>query len=500
MSTSIKVITPDNLGKGIEFNPVTNQWEAKSGFDCSSIDQLPERPWKKGTTLLAKQDGQCVRLSSFDTFFQEIGVGITASRTNGFTGEEYRVVVTVTNTGEGTNELTNLNISKPEGLGVAYDIKDLETSKVQVGEIERVDDFTYNIKNTKKGGTAIIRFTVVPKALGNYQFTAMVNPNSALDKDLGNNTSTIVLNAQTKADANLEISQECPIVELTDVATGTVLGQAHTDVDTRAGADGNPVKTGRRIATRWGKLAGPGSIFYVDRDSQGLQLRLSQPATIIAYGIPEGKGTYPEYVLTKSGFLTSISNFIIDSNKNSSQTSLEGDAIFKISNKDIKSLDMTVGENAQDITINAKYSGIVLLVKPRGKNCALQGWVLNFSKASALKSIELTNVQGGVVSKVSRVVERTSDYTNIIRADKGKYQTVPETPSASFLSNPTETLVSVFKVKAGTAASANINWNGLDILKTSGLVTITDNGVTVSANATSADSVRSQYLDVIIED
>lgn len=500
MTTSIKVITPANLGKGIEFNPATNQWEAKSGFDCSSIDQLPERPWKKGTTLLAKQDGQCVRLSSFDTFFQEIGVGITASRTNGFTGEEYRVVVTVTNTGEGTNELTNLNISKPEGLGVAYDIKDLETSKVQVEEIERVDDFSYNIKNTKKGGTAIIRFTVVPKALGNYQFTAMVNPNSALDKDLGNNTSTIVLNAQTKADANLEVSEECPIVELTDVATGTVLGQAHTDADTRTGTDSNPVKTGRRIATRWGKLTGPGSVFYVDRDSQGLQLRLSQPATIIAYGIPEGKGAYPEYVFTKSGFITYISNFIIDSNKNANQTSLEHDAIFKISDKDVKSLDMTVGENAQDITINAKYSGIVLLVKPRGKNCALQGWVLNFSKASASKSIELTDVQGGVVSKASRVVERTSDYTSIIRADKGKYQTVPETPSASFLSNPTETLVSVLKVKAGTAASANINWNGLDILKTSGLVTITDNRVTVSANATSADSVRSQYLDVIIED
>lgn len=250
MTTSIKVITPANLGKGIEFNPVTNQWEAKSGFDCSSIDQLPERPWKKGTTLLAKQDGQCVRLSSFDTFFQEIGVGITASRTNGFTGEEYRVVVTVTNTGEGTNELTNLNISKPEGLGVAYDIKDLETSKVQVGEIERVDDFTYNIKNTKKGGTAIIRFTVVPKALGNYQFTAMVNPNSALDKDLGNNTSTIVLNAQTKADVNLEVSEECPIVELTDVATGTVLGQAHTDVD-KVGDK----KTNRRMAQGWGSSA-----------------------------------------------------------------------------------------------------------------------------------------------------------------------------------------------------------------------------------------------------
>lgn len=498
MSTGIKVITPANLGKGIEFNPATNQWEAKSGFDCSSIDQLPERPWKKGTTLLAKQDGQCVRLSSFDTFFQEIGVGITASRTNGFTGEEYRVVVTVTNTGEGTNELTNLNISKPEGLGVAYDIKDLETSKVQVDEIERVDDFTYNIKNTKKGGTAIIRFTVVPKALGNYQFTAMVNPNSALDKDLGNNTSTIVLNAQTKADANLEVSQECPIVELTDVATGTVLGQAHTDVTARTGADGARVKTGRRIATRWGNLQGPGSIFYVDRDSKGLQLRLSQPATIIAQG--EEIKPNSESVFVKSGFKTYVSEQIIDSNKNSEQTSLEFDAIYKLGGWGKEAAKITVDENAQDITINGDYRSIVLLVKPRGKNCALQGWVICFSKPSTPKSITISDIQGATVSKESRVVEKTSNFTSIIRADKSKYQTIPETPDASFLSNPTETLVSVLKVKTGTAASANINWNGLDILKTSGLVTITDNGVTVSANATSADSVRSQYLDVIIED
>ena len=492
-TNSIKVITPANLGKGIEFNPTTNQWEAKSGFDCASLDQLPERPWKKGTTLLAKQDGECVRLSSFDTFFQEIGVGITASRTNGFTGEEYRVVVTVTNTGEGTNELTNLNISKPEGLGVAYDIKDLETSKVQVDEIERVDDFTYNIKNTKKGGTAIIRFTVVPKVLGNYQFTAMVNPNSALDKDLGNNTSTIVLNAQTKTDANLEVSEECPIVELTDVATGTVLGQAHTDVDTVGDK-----KTNRRIASRWSKLAGPGSVFYVDRNSQGLQLRLSTPATIICAG--KNHAAHAESVFAKSGFKTFISDFIIDSNKNSDQTSLEHDAIFKTNVDGVLAADITVADNAQDITINGDYKAVIFLVKPRGKNCALQSWVLNFSKPSTPKSIELTDVVGGTVTKESRVVERTSSYTNIIRGDKGKYQTVPETPDASFLSNPTETLVSVLKVKAGTAASANINWNGLNPLKTSGLVTITDAGVTVSANATSADSVKSQYLDVVIED
>jgi hypothetical protein len=492
--TSIKVITPANLGKGIEFNPTTNQWEAKSGFDCSSIDQLPERPWKKGTTLLAKQDGQCVRLSSFDTFFQEIGVGITASRTNGFTGEEYRVVVTVTNTGEGTNELTNLNISKPEGLGVAYDIKDLETSKVQVGEIERVDDFTYNIKNTKKGGTAIIRFTVVPKALGNYQFTAMVNPNSALDKDLGNNTSTIVLNAQTKTDANLEVSEECPIVELTDVQTGTVLSQAHTEV-TKAGEK----KINRRMAQGWGSGAPKGTVLFTDRSSVGLKLKLSSPSTIIAYGIPAGRDQ--QTVFVKSGYKNFYIDYKISSNKEGYGTSLENSAVFNPSSS-TPAVDLTTDETSQNITINGDYCSIFLLVKPRGKNCALQGWALSFAKASATKSIKLTDVVGGVVYTESRVVEGSSQYVDILRNARAFFQYLPEegVDPSKVVINPTETLVSVLKVKAGTAASANINWNGLIPLKTSGLVTITDTGVTVSANATSADSVKSQYLDVVIED
>ena len=493
MSTSIKVITPANLGKGIEFNPVTNQWEAKSGFDCSSIDQLPERPWKKGTTLLAKQDGQCVRLSSFDTFFQEIGVGITASRTNGFTGEEYRVVVTVTNTGEGANELTNLNISKPEGLGVAYDVKDLETSKVQVDEIERVDDFSYNIKNTKKGGTAIIRFTVVPKALGNYQFTAMVNPNSALDKDLGNNTSTIVLNAQTKTDANLEVSEECPIVELTDVATGTVLGQAHTKVEMRG-----EKKINRRLQQDWGGSAPKGTVVYTDRGSQGLQLRLSTPSTIIAYGAKSN--TFYTTMFAKSGFAAAYPNTAISSSRSKDETYLEFDTLFTPSTGEWSAVELT--NDGQNITINANYNYIIMLAKPRGKNCALQGWVISFSKATTAKSIELTDVQGGAVTKESRVVEGTSQYTGLLKNIRDTLQAIPAEgfDASKVVINPTETLVSVLKVKAGTAASANINWNGLTPLKTSGLVTITDTGVTVSASATSADSVRSQYLDVIIED
>ena len=44
--TTLKVITPDNLGKGITFNPETKQWEvnAESGLTCDAISSLPVKP------------------------------------------------------------------------------------------------------------------------------------------------------------------------------------------------------------------------------------------------------------------------------------------------------------------------------------------------------------------------------------------------------------------------------------------------------------------------
>lgn len=477
-STSIKVITPANLGKGIEFNPTTNQWEAKSGFDCSSIDQLPERPWKKGTTLLAKQDGQCVRLSSFDTFFQEIGVGITASRTNGFTGEEYRVVVTVTNSGEGTNELTNLNISKPEGLGVAYDIKDLETSKVQVDEIERVDDFTYNIKNTKKGGTAIIRFTVVPKALGNYQFTAMVNPNSALDKDLGNNTSTIVLNAQTKTKAI--VSAECPAIDLVDVASGTTLGQ-------------NEI---------YGAAAGVNAFIFFKEDIavgsnvmknvntlNGVKLKFSQDVTFIISGYDKEIGNS----IGVDGRMTyNTGDKVIASSYGDRRTSVMPDASYN--NGSI--LPVTHTYEDRTLTITQDVKSVIILARPRGNNCFWQAWTVLATKEMDIRGVRVSNLVN-----MKQRAETTSLYTSKTYDEIANTMTIiPSKVGDTSISRDNWNGKQILTAKAGTAASANVNWGKLSPLLTSGLVTINTTGVQVSANATSADSVRSQYLDVIIED
>ena len=100
------VITPIDMGRGHKRNETTKKYEVdltdyvdnksvkinkdgklnvefpeqKSGLDCDAIDALPERTWKKGTTVLAKQDGECVRLQATADLFADIVVALDATK------------------------------------------------------------------------------------------------------------------------------------------------------------------------------------------------------------------------------------------------------------------------------------------------------------------------------------------------------------------------------------------------------------------------------------
>lgn len=226
----VKVVFEQDMGKSIEFGTTeTDKWNVKhddtltikadgslsvvpqqgGGLDCAAIGALPKREWKKGTTILAKQGSECVQLSALDSIFQEVGVGITANKTNGLTGETYHVVVTVTNTGEGTNDRTNLTITKP-ALG-SYTTNNFTTSK-SGANIARTDDWNYVITGLTRGGTAKVEFDVVPNGVGTFQFGASVNPNSALDQQSNNNRATLTLSATTRTAPAYVPSVDCPFI------------------------------------------------------------------------------------------------------------------------------------------------------------------------------------------------------------------------------------------------------------------------------------------------
>lgn len=199
------------------------------------ISNLPTVAWKKGTEVLVKQDGNLKLMKANESLFQEIGVGITANKTVGDIGDKYHLVVTVTNTGEDTNEMTLLDIIKPQ-LG-NYTMSNFTNRASTGASVEKVTDTQYKVKKLAKGGTAIVEFDVTPNASGTFQFGASVNPNTALDMQSNNNQASIILSARIAANPDLTPSVECPLIDITykgKKLVGKVASNGSVDIPSRS--------------------------------------------------------------------------------------------------------------------------------------------------------------------------------------------------------------------------------------------------------------------------
>ena len=440
---------------------------------CTAFDALPEVSWKKGTTIIAKQDGACVRLTSFDSIFQEIGVGITADKTNGLVSDNYKVVVTVSNTGEGKNELTNLNIVGPANTE-DYEIKEVSFTKSEADEVEQVDNLTYNIRGLKKGGTVKVKYTVVPKVKGTYQFTAAVNPNSPLNKDLGNNNATIILRSDTASKAIT--GENCPAITLTDVDTGNVLTQVEA-------ADNKATNPFVGTATSYIDKTQYINIFKNRTSLQGLVLEADSDLTVIT--------NHSKFENAKGG-LGTVDGRVFAAYPSSLGTNLYGNTF--ISPSVVHEITtQAVNVEGRRITVTADANALVLVARPRGANCYWQVYVLFANAEPVVEKINITNLVGGALTNV-RVPK------GMLSTSDNKANMIPDGLTSITSINGGNVEKQVVTVKKGTAATATVDFGTLTKFYSSGLVEITANSLTVSADATPSDSIRSTYLDVIIEE
>ena len=454
---------------------------AVTGLTCASIDDLPEKPWKKGTTILAKQDGACVRLAALDSIFQEIGVGITADKTNSFTDEEYNVVVTVSNTGEGKNELTNLNIVGPE-ITPNYTVKNVRVGNSGADEVERVDDFTYNIKGLRKGGTVNVRFTVVPKANGTYQFTAAVNPNSALDMDLGNNSATIILSARTKSDPNYVPSVDCPLITATELDSNVMLQQLPTTM-----VEINGVVTPVQDMTTDAAY----NIFTRLRTLRGLRIRLDGASTVVGYSKKghNRHGIIFTDVSTTSYRVDSDISDLVAVNANATKLGSDG-----------YTFNNGILEITEDVDVFA------FSCRPQGENCKWQSYMLYSTIPNRKDVITVTDVSGAEtgIDYIYYDTEGVYKFGNVltIPAEDAVKMYSSRVASRTDRNNPQRTKeILTVTVRAGTAASLKYtSTNNYAVTQVRGKTTITENTITVAADAKATDSVNTPYIKVIIEE
>lgn len=485
---------PNDWGKWVYELNLPEQ-PVQKGLDCDAIDALPQVGWKKGTVVLAKQDGRCVRLAALDSIFQEIGVGINADKTNTYTGEDYNVVVTVTNTGEGQNELTNLNIVGPANVE-DYEIKNVTFSQNEAATVEKVNDLTYNIKGLKRGGVVNVRFTVTPKKQGNFQFTASVNPNTAFDKDLGNNNATIILSAIKKITAI--VSENCPAITLTELGTNTVLAQQPNNYVPGTGINGR-TKDVAVITTDSGELQHGANVFKNLRTLQGLKLKFDNDVTVLASGIRADslgvdiRGIGVNRVSTYEPIKARLQNKF-----GTYSTRLDPDTEFTFASGTVTGEVLSLpidGDNV--LTVTEDIKSLVIAARPRGANCYWQTWYLAATTPMKFKGPTVSNVTDAVETSAITPTESGKNIddmlatVNVIPRGRGDNLSV---------SRGTWNKKVILTVKAGIPATADINWNGVPPAFSSGLVTITGNKISVSAKAKATDSIHSQYLDVIIEE
>ena len=448
--------------------------ETKAGLDCAAIDALPERQWKKGTVVLAKQDGECVRLASLDSIFQEIGVGISADKTNGFTNESYNVIVTVTNTGEGKNALTNLNINGSSNTQ-DYEIKDVSFTKSGTDSVEQVNNLTYNINGLKKGGTVKVRFTVVPKVKGTFQFTAAVNPNSAFDKDLGNNNATIILYADTISKAI--VSENCPSITLTEKVSGAVLSQVAPNINYDGSAS---VSTEYRDINKLETV----NVFTDRTTLKDLKLVCSTDVTAVVHAVNMNADTSS----SKVGIGTLIGDIYT---RIPSELSLNNSYITWLTPNTVHSATSnSIKVTGKEITITDDVTAMTLLIRPRGANCYWQVYFIYCKTDASVSKVEVSGVTGGKVT--------TSIQPKVQLSSVAKFNVVGTGIKEGRFIADGYVQKNIITVNQGTAATATVDFGNLTKFYSAGLVEITANSVKVSAKATPSDSIRSTYLDVII--
>lgn len=342
-------------------------------FDCAQVASLPLAQWKQGTSLLASQDGECKRLVPVQNLFQEVGVSMAANKLSGLVGDSYNVVVTVTNSAEAENALTDLVITKPQ-LG-NYTLENFNSSASAGAVIEKVSDLVYKIKNLKSGGTAKVTFTVTANAAGSLQFGASINPNTTLDLQDNNNQATVTLSVQTPVDINYTPTVACPALEFVDVDTNKpIFMSGPLDESIKRGTDDSGQDGGR-------------TNLYTN--SSRISLRCKQEiGTVVCYRKEVHRRTYGTAVDSEGNFYSIDEDFGIGDN--------DGHGYKNVSAPNSNMDGVSVNTQSKTITIDNVLNHLIILgVKPRGSNCDFQYIrIANVPTAPVVAQLEFERVSG----------------------------------------------------------------------------------------------------------
>lgn len=562
-----RVVTDEDLGLALDVNPVSKKVDVRvdnatvkinnsnqlyvefpatgGGLDCAAIDELPIKPWKKDTVVLAKQDGECIRLKPNGDIFTDLVVDLAASKQNFEIGkgqsETVNLIATVTNAGTNPTSEVFITLTKPQ-LGT-YQVGTPTTNNI--GE-EKTGELTWKVPTMASGKALVITLPVTLSAVGSYSFGLQAT--STIDTDTTNNTKTFTFAVTAKNEGGntnyVPEGTECPLIIATDLTHNQRLNVFTTGTGEDFATFGkyiNVFADGRGFAGKQIKLEGASTVVVTsytrnsigsssyggNRDSNYLDAET--PMQVDNYGSSMSSSHYGKNYgsyssssaySTSQGLVVASVGFVHGAlwKKKTTESPL---GLRDLGTFDPQSQIFTFHNNlklpTRDTSFNTAPYHCVLWCRPAGSNCRWQGIPIvlgikdNFNFA---KRYEFTKVKGNVQDEHSNSL--SSDVLrdpDVIKAANFVGVTRPDDLIATrsglshreneVASNHTVTVVSGQEAQFTIRATGSVN-NLAKYIATGKTSTSYDAAsktltVTVAADATPTDSVYFEELKIIVK-
>ena len=399
--------------------------ETKAGLDCEAIDALPKKVWKKGTTVLAKQDGECIQLVPETSLISDLILGMTIDKSSSYVGDEAIITLIASNLGDGTVDTATLDLQIPEVSGVTVARKTYETDKVTVKE--NTGNTSYTLTGMQAGGSIKVTLALTLNEEGDYPIGGLITTDSPFEINKTNNRASVVLKARAKAQ-NKDV---CDLVPIVDKETGVQLLSSTID---EAGQIDIAYYTRSRLNYFMTKDTLQGKTFKVTGAVSAAMFVMTNlaynPATktqdttrntnglsspIIFKEMPDGKLRFSYYYgrnETSSGNASKIPNGTAALTKFTGFTFANG-----------------------ELTINEDIKGAIILVKPQGNNCGWQAACIFSSYETELPcSNDLVTKKSEYQISNSTVIGEDLNNTQVVDTKATGYVTVNVSKSGSFLS------------------------------------------------------------------
>ena len=551
----VKLVTENDIGRGIavvdtkltvDYDTTTmeltedgklrakQQSAQASGLDCSAIDQLPIKPWKKDTTVLAKQDGQCVRLKPNGDIFTDVVVGLAASKQNlAFAkgqSDTVNLIATVTNAGTNPTGEIFVTLTKPQ-LGT-YQLGTPTTNNI--GET-KTGELTWKIPEMASGKSLVITLPVTLSAVGSYSFGLQAT--STVDTDTTNNTKTFTFAVTEKNDGTntnyVPTGTDCPLIIATDLTHNQRLNVLTHGINSNYldfGKYINVFADGRGFAGKQIKLEGASTVVVTSMDNNGNHGYYSADhySSLACYGTVNGSFISSAPGLTNTGSSYSPSQGLVVA----SVGFLFGKALCDATNnspvhlRDMGTFDpqtqiFTFRSDLQLPTRRTPYDEApyhcVIWCRPAGASCKWQGIPIVLGIKDTInfpQRYEFTKVKGNVQDEFSntlpssRLIEATYiKAANFVGGVKPNDLIATAGPLSSstneVAAQHTVTVISGQEAQFTIRATGNTNYlpqySSTGKTSTSYDASTTTLTVTVAADATATDSIYWNDLKIIVK-